>query len=55
MLTILYIFVNTITLVLFVDRTYEFINGTTIPNLRYWTYAQMDVAFTNPMQSFKVM
>ena len=37
------------------ERTYEFINGITIPYLTYWTYAHMGVVFANLMQSFKVM
>ena len=42
--------VNTITLTLVLDLPYEFINGTTIPYLTYWTYSPMDAAFANPMQ-----
>ena len=46
----IFLFVNTITLTLVLDRTYEFINGATIPYLTYWAYSLMDVAFTSPMQ-----
>ena len=50
MLTILFLLVNTITLTLVLENTYEFINGMTIPYLTYWTYSRMDVSFSNPMQ-----
>ena len=43
MLTVLYLLVNTITCILAVNRTYEFINVMTILYLMYWTYSQMDV------------
>ena len=55
MLTILYLFVNTLTLVMVMDRTYKFINGITILYLMYWDYYQMDAAFSDTMQSFKVI
>ena len=42
--------VDTITLNILLDRTYEFINGMTIQYLMYWTYSRMDVYFANPMQ-----
>ena len=45
MLNILYLLVNTETLMLDVDRTYEFTSEITIPCLMYWAYAQMDVFF----------
>ena len=44
-----YLLFNTISITLVVGRTYEFIHEVTIPHLTYWTYAQMDVAFVNPM------
>ena len=47
--------VNTITHILVMYLTYEFINGVVIPYLTHWTYAQIDVAFSNHIQSFKVM
>ena len=37
--------VNNKTLILTVDRTYEFTSGMKIPFLTYWTYAQMDCFF----------
>ena len=37
--------VNTITILMVVDYTYEFIHGMIILHLTYWTFAQMDVAF----------
>ena len=49
------LFVNTITLMLVVDRRYDVINGMTILYLTYWTFAHMDVAFANHMQFFKVV
>ena len=52
MLTILFLLVNTITLTLVLDCTYDFINGITIQYLTYWTYSQMDVTFANPIQYF---
>ena len=30
---------------LVMDRTYDFTNGTNIPHITYWIYAQMDVRF----------
>ena len=50
MLIIICLLVNSINLTLVLDHTYEFGNGMTIPYLTYWTYSQMDVAFTNPIQ-----
>ena len=37
MLTILYLLVNTKTLILALNRTYEFTIWITIPCLKYWT------------------
>ena len=45
MLTILYLLVNNKTIMLAVDRTYEFTSVTTIMYLTYWTYAQIGVLF----------
>ena len=42
-LTILHLLVNTKTLILALDHTYEVTNGMTIPLLNNYTYAQMDV------------
>ena len=42
MLNVVYLLVNTKTLMLVVDRTYEFTSGVIIPYLTYWTYSQMD-------------
>ena len=35
--------VNTITLMLDVERNHGFTSGITIPYLTYWDYAQMDI------------
>ena len=43
MLTILYFFVNTKTLMMALDCYYDFTSGVVIPYLTHWTYAQMDV------------
>ena len=43
-----YLLVNTITLLLVVYHTYEFINGFMIPHLTYCTYSQMGFSFANP-------
>ena len=45
MLNQLYFLFNTKTLLLVVERTYEFPSGVTILYLTYFTYAQMDVFF----------
>ena len=50
MLTILFLLVNTITLNLVLDRTYDIINGMTILFLTYWNYSHMGVALGNPTQ-----
>ena len=33
------------TLILVVDRTYEFTNGITLPYITYWTYDRLMFAF----------
>ena len=43
MLTILYLLVNNKTLMLSVDRNYEFTSGMMIPYLTHLPYAKMDV------------
>ena len=45
MLTLLYIFVITGTLMLFMDRTYDFKNKMTIPYWTYCTYDHINVLF----------
>ena len=50
-----YLVVNTITLTLIVDRTYEFIHGMTIQILTYLTNAQMGIAFAESYAMCKVI
>ena len=45
--------VNTITIFPVVHGTCRFINEITVPYLKYWNYAQMDVAFVNTMQRLR--
>ena len=45
MLTVLYLLVNTKTLMLAMELTYEFTNRNTIPYFTYWTYSHMDLLF----------
>ena len=42
--------VNTITINMVLDLTYEFINGMTIPYLKHCAYFHMDVDSAKPMQ-----
>ena len=45
MLTVLCLLVNTETIMLDVERTYEFSSGINILYLTYFNYANMDVCF----------
>ena len=45
MLTILYLLVNTKTIMLALYRTYEFTSGMKVLYLTYWTLAQISVRF----------
>ena len=46
----IFLLLNAITMNLVVDSTFEFIDMMTISYLTHWTYFQIDIAFTEPMQ-----